>query len=171
MPLYRFPRRTIAQCLSCGHEYVNPVPTVASRAAYSYGAAVGRALNTAIDMGYLNKTVGKYGLQNCSLLDVGRGRGRIARKLIDTGWAPENLQLVDSSEAAVRQAGESLPRTKVVCANAAQVADYPLRHRFPVQNLRMLSTKNRNEQFFNTIHLDYRLSPDFSAVLQKSEAS
>lgn len=45
---------------------------------------------------------------------------------------------------------------------------YPHRERFPIDEIGDLSTASEIEAFFDRIHLDYRLAPDFSAVIKKT---
>ena len=44
---------------------------------------------------------------------------------------------------------------------------YPYKERIPISQLYRLSSTKEVEAFFDKIHLDYRLSPDFSVVIRK----
>jgi len=67
----------------------------------------------------------------------------------------------------------ALPRDEIAqrLLNKLKCADfdtYPNRESLPVEEIANLSTLVEIEAFFDRIHLDYRLAPDFSAVIRKT---
>lgn len=99
--LFEVSQRIIVECNNCGHEYVNPVPLFSDRDNYFFLSFETDALNTKIDITYINKVLRKYHLINCKVLDLGCGQGRLEYGLIQAGWNQENLYLMDKSKSSL----------------------------------------------------------------------
>jgi SAM-dependent methyltransferase len=74
-----------------------------------------------------------------------------------------------------RHAGPETPTAQALAdrvlrrIRAVNLDRYPHRERLPVDELAALSTPPQIQAFFDHIHLDYLLAPDFSAVVQRIE--
>jgi SAM-dependent methyltransferase len=112
--LFHVTQRTIVECNNCSHEYVNPAPIFASKDNYYFPSLEMDALNTKIDMAYIAKIVKKYQLTNSKLLDLGCGQGRLTQGLIQAGWHPGNLYLMDRSKAALDTAKERYNAVNII---------------------------------------------------------
>ncbi len=102
--LFHVSQRTIVECNHCRHEYVNPAPIFTSKDIYFFSPSEENTLNTKIDLAYITRILKKYHLTNRKLLDLGCGQGRLTQGLIQAGWDPKNLYLVDRSKAALDEA-------------------------------------------------------------------
>jgi SAM-dependent methyltransferase len=115
-PLYFIPPRKLVCCRRCGHEYVDPVPTSISQDC-SFPSFKDDDLPTRIDCSYISGVLERHPPPNRKLLDVGCGEGRIAKRLVDTGWEETDIHLVDSSAASLAAARTHLPYAHLTCSD------------------------------------------------------
>ncbi len=117
--VFHIPPKRIVECTRCGHEYVNQIPTKRNKTCF-FPDDDSDKLATEIDVHFLCMVLERQALLNCKLLDLGCGRGRIAAALVENGWEPQNLYLLDQSAHDLEIARRACPGATLIEADIEQ---------------------------------------------------
>src|SRR3989344_420997 len=117
-PLFYISPRRIVECSNCGHEYVNPLPHPKSVPECKFIPGEEESVGTQIDLAYIKKIFDRYGVKGGKLLDLGCGQGRLERKLIESGWAQQDIYLMDTSERNIEVVKNKYPLSNFIHGDA-----------------------------------------------------